>query len=122
ETGNDLEYVDLGSGRTATAIYSGPCALLDNNKLKCWGENLYGTTGIAGSEDVGDDIGEMGDDLPYVDLGSGITPTIVASGSFHNCAIVSGGDVKCWGKNTQGNLGIGSIDDRGDDEGEMGDG
>jgi len=66
-----LPVVNLGTGRTATAISAGfdhACALLDNASVKCWGENDYGKLGIGNSTHMGDDSGEMGDNLPVVDL------------------------------------------------------
>ena len=32
----------------------------------------------------------------------------IATGSYHTCVIVTGGGVKCWGRNNYGQLGIGS--------------
>ena len=42
EMGDNLAPIQLGSGRTATAISAGgshSCALLDNGQVKCWGNN-----------------------------------------------------------------------------------
>jgi len=44
-----LTGINLGTGRTATAIaagYSHSCALLDNASVKCWGRNAFGNLGI----------------------------------------------------------------------------
>ena len=44
-----LPVVNLGTGRTATAIEGGNfhnCALLDNASVTCWGRNNYGQLGI----------------------------------------------------------------------------
>ena len=68
--------VNLGTGRTARML-AGPnssrkyhvCALLDDYTVKCWGEDYEGALGNgAGSDNIGDDSGEMGDSLPVVDL------------------------------------------------------
>ena len=63
--------VDLGDGRTATAVAGGTahtCAILDDESLKCWGLNDYGQTGIP-TVHRGEQAGEMGDNLIFVDLG-----------------------------------------------------
>jgi hypothetical protein len=36
---------------------------------------------------------------------SGVSATAIASGGSHSCVIVNGGDVKCWGDNSKGQLG-----------------
>ena len=57
-----LPIVNLGTGRTATAIAAGrehTCAILDNSSVKCWGENLKGQLGIDSTTDMGKTSGEM---------------------------------------------------------------
>ena len=46
------------------------CVLLDNNSTKCWGKNTNGFLGLGDTLDRGDQPGEMGDNLPTVDLGT----------------------------------------------------
>ena len=38
---------------------------------------------------------------------------------IHTCAILDNGAVKCWGRNTYGQLGIDNTTTMGDDSGEM---
>ena len=124
EMGDSLPPVDLGAGRTATAISAGgyhTCALLDDGSVKCWGSNDDGGLGLGDDEDRGDGAGEMGDSLPPVDLGEGRTAVAVSTGYEFTCALLDDGSVKCWGYNSDGQLGLGDDEDRGDDAGEMGD-
>jgi alpha-tubulin suppressor-like RCC1 family protein len=126
EMGDNLPYVNLGTGRTAIDVEVGAhrgCVLLDNNKVKCWGENPGGELGYGDTKDRGLAPGEMGDNLPYVDLGTGRTAKALLVARFHNCAILDNDKVKCWGYNAfSGELGLGNTyDNRGDEPNEMGD-
>ena len=116
--------LDLGSGRTVLQVAAGTiygCALLDNYEVKCWGGNNFGQLGVGDTANRGDDAGEMGDNLPAVDLGSSRTATQIAAGHEHTCAILDNATVKCWGYNIFGELGLGDSAYRGDGAGEMGD-
>ncbi len=123
EMGSYLSRVPLGSGRTATIVSAGfshSCAILDNARLKCWGANGSGRLGLGDTNDRGDAPGEMGGNLPAVDLGTGRTATAVAAGYAHTCAILDDATVRCWGDNASGRLGLADTNDRGDAAGEMG--
>ena len=97
--------INLGTGRTAVAVSAGyrhTCAILDNGELKCWGEDYYGQ--------LGDGLGNSGNYAPSstpIDLGTGRTAVAVSAGSFHTCAILDNGDLKCWGSDARGQLGDG---------------
>ena len=124
ELGDSLSSVSLGTGRSATAISAGGfhvCAVLDDATLKCWGRNYAGQLGIESTSNRGDGAGEMGDSLPTVSLGTGRTAADVAGGQNHTCAVLDDDSAKCWGRNTDGQLGLGATDHRGDAAGEMGD-
>ncbi len=124
EMGDSLPAVALGAGRTATAISSSnahTCALLDNATVKCWGSNPDGRLGLGDQGNRGDNLNEMGDNLPVVSLGTGRTATAVSAGEVHTCALLDNATVKCWGANTSGRLGLGDVIFRGDDPNEMGD-
>ena len=119
-----LSYVNLGSGRTARAIAAGghhTCAVLDNGRIKCWGDNRSGQLGVADADTRGFGPGQMGDALPYVELGSNRTVRAIAAGFEHTCAVLDNGRVKCWGDNKFGQLGLGYTKSRGDSPDEMGD-
>lgn len=125
EMGADLPFVDVGIGRQVSKVSAGvsfTCALLDNGRVKCWGDNEYGQLGNgAGDVPVGDTAGQMGDALPYVDLGTGVVVKDLSTGSYSSCALLDNDSVKCWGDNLFGVLGYGDQDNRGDGPNEMGD-
>lgn len=83
------------------------CAILSGGVVKCWGNNARGQLGIgaADSDDRGDAPGEMGAALPAVNL-SGVPAKEIACGTFHTCALLTNGDVRCWGGNETAQLGI----------------
>ncbi|MBL8775209.1 MAG: carboxypeptidase regulatory-like domain-containing protein [Acidimicrobiales bacterium] len=123
EMGDDLPAIALGTGRTATAVTGGvshTCALLDNAKVKCWGDNAYGQLGQGDTTRRGEGPNEMGDNLPTVALGTGRTATAITAGETHVCALMDNGRIKCWGRNTSGELGLGDTANRGDGPTEMG--
>jgi len=116
--GNLLDAIELGTGRTATAIAAGyhhTCAILDNLSIKCWGSNNAGQLGLGDTSNRGDlttdGLGhrEMGDNLPVVNLGAGRTARGITAGESHTCALLDNFSVKCWGKNESGQLGLGDI-------------
>jgi len=124
EMGANLPAVDLGPGRAARAITAGfhhTCAILDDATVKCWGYGGLGQLGLGDATSRGDGPDEMGSNLPAVDLGTGVTPKAISAGIYFTCVIASNDAVKCWGKNTSGQLGLGDMTWRGDGPNEMGD-
>jgi alpha-tubulin suppressor-like RCC1 family protein len=124
EMGDNLPAVSLGTGKTARAISARAhftCALLNDNSVKCWGYNGNGQLGLGDVLLHGDGQDSMGDALPAVSLGTGKIPTKISAGYAHTCVLFIDGDVKCWGLNVFGELGLGDSLNRGDEDGEMGD-
>jgi len=123
EMGATLPSVSLGPGRSALQVTAGgnhTCARLDDGTVKCWGDNTVGQLGLGDTLQRGDGVGEMGATLPSVNLGPGRTALELAAGGSHTCARFDDGTVKCWGRNAEGQLGLGDTQGRGDDPGEMG--
>ena len=118
--GNNLPYVNLGTGRTAQSVSVGDisaCAILDNHELKCWGKAIgYGDSLFRGHYP-----GSMGDNLPSIDLGSGRTAISVEVGYDSYCALLDNQRLKCWGVADRGQTGYGDTISRGESENQMGD-
>jgi len=95
------------------------CTLTSTQDVKCWGEGLYGKLGYGDVNYRGDASSEMADYLPFVNL-DGENVVGVFLGADHSCVILSTNDLKCWGRNSVGQLGIGDSAYRGDAPNEMG--
>lgn len=93
------------------------CALLENGMVKCWGPNDYGQLGQGNTSIIGNNLAQMNNNLPPVDLGPDL-PIDIGVGSTFSCAVLNNGNVKCWGQGAY--LGYGSMQNRGDQPGEMG--
>ena len=107
--------VNLGTNKTAIQISAGvlfTCALLNDHTAKCWGYNSNKQLGqdIAnytgdGTNMIGNKPNQLGDNLPAIKVGSGKTINQLAAGSYHACALLNDGGVKCWGSYALGQLG-----------------
>ena len=124
EMGDYLPFVDLGTHQPITTLAVGfgtTCPLFADFKVKCWGYGNNGQLGSGNTQYLGDDPGEMGDNLTFVDFGVGVEPILIYSSDNHKCVITMDRMVKCWGYGTFGQLGYGSGADRGALPGQMGD-
>jgi alpha-tubulin suppressor-like RCC1 family protein len=124
EMGNALPAIDFGTGRTVKQLAGGgthACVILDNDTVKCWGDNRGGTLGLGDTVNRGNAPGQMGNALPAVNLGAGRTARQLAVGGSHACAVLDNGKLKCWGLNDWGQLGLGDTATRGDQTSDMGD-
>jgi alpha-tubulin suppressor-like RCC1 family protein len=124
QMGDALPLVDLGTSAKVTSLVAGynhTCALFDNGKVKCWGLNSSGELGLGDTKNRGESPTQMGAHLPFVDLGTDARVTSIAASASFTCALLDAGQIKCWGNNFGGVLGLGDTSHRGDDPGEMGD-
>eukprot|EP00971_Amphidinium_carterae_P290686 5772381-Amphidinium_carterae.1 len=82
------------------------CSLFRSGRVKCFGDNIHGQLGLGDVEPRGDDYAELGDLLAFVDLGEGVSAASITCGANHTCALLSNGEVKCWGSNSFAQLGV----------------
>jgi len=122
---SDMANLPAVAGLPAAAAqlalgYNRSCALLVNGQVYCWGINGSGAVGVGTGK--GAAPGTTFYRSPQlVDLGS--TPAVeIATFTRHTCVRFVGGELKCWGENYLGALGIGmpTGHDIGDEPGEMG--
>lgn len=77
------------------------CAVLTSTQVRCWGSNIEGGLGTGtGSSPI--------NAKPVVDQsGGGNLSNVrqVSAGFAHTCAVLLGGQVRCWGRNDEGELG-----------------
>ena len=92
----------------AVAIGAGAlhaCALLGRGEVACWGYN--------GRGQLGNGAFTVSTEPTPAAIVSGLSGAIaIAAGSDHTCAIVAGGEVRCWGWNASGQLGDGTYTNR----------
>ena len=94
----------IGLAGPAKGIAAGldhTCAILNDGRVQCWGDNARGQLGDGTREDKNSPV-----------LVNNLRDVIatVAAGRFHTCALAIDGDLHCWGTNNRGQLGTGTLD------------
>ena len=121
--GDNLPFVDLGTNVRVRQIAMKNlhvCVVTTDDRVKCWGDNSFGQLGLGDTNHRGTSASQMGDNLPYVELGVQFTVEEIVCGAHHTCALLDTGDIKCFGNNDQGQLGYQDTEHRGDGPNEMG--
>lgn len=113
--GFDTPAAPYSDGNPRNALLHGPvdqfslgrdhtCVVYASGVVDCWGGN--------------NSFGELGRNhttpalthtpMPVVGLPPGSHPIKISAGTFHTCVLLSDHSLMCWGRNDQGELGIGS--------------
>lgn len=110
------EYGQLGNDTTTDSLVATPvhgldnvisveaggahtCALRSDGSLFCWGDNARGQLGD------GTTTTRL---TPTLVSGLGASASALTAGGLHTCAITGTGAAKCWGDNSNGQLGDGT--------------
>lgn len=74
------------------------CGLMNNGVVKCWGKNHYGQLGEGSVESkmIATEVVRLN-----------AKAVSIATGDDHSCALLDNGEMKCWGRNSFGQLGQG---------------
>jgi alpha-tubulin suppressor-like RCC1 family protein len=100
------------SGTSVAANGNSSCAILTSGTVDCWGGSGEGELGdgATGGPDTCDGYSGT-ENLPCstTPVSTGISATSLAVGYGGYCAIVTSGGVDCWGDNTEGELGVGTM-------------
>ena len=91
-----------GSASQVSAGFSHTCARLSSGSVECWGDNSSSALGAKSTI--------KNAEKPSVVQGLSAVSQVVA-GDHDSCAVLSSGIVKCWGLNTSGQLGNGTVGD-----------
>lgn len=109
-----LGYVDIGE--EIISLKSGPnhlCSLLKSENLICWGNSSGGILGQGNLNKIG--FSESISSVPTIYFG-GETVKDYFVGGNHTCANLSNDELYCWGRNNNGQLGLGHTNNIGDNE------
>jgi alpha-tubulin suppressor-like RCC1 family protein len=96
DASSDPRIVQLATA----ANYGMSCAVLSDGGLRCWGNVHMG----------GELIGDNEHPREAGDISTGGTIAEVAIGGGSACVRYDGGNVRCWGYNSSGQLGYGNMD------------
>lgn len=89
--------------KQVAAGYSFACAVLTDDKVRCWGDNSYGQIGQGAGDATA--VYRTPKEVPNL---TGVRAMAATFGSA--CALMFDGTVRCWGTNASGQLGTGVVD------------
>ena len=113
----EFSVTPLDFGDDAVQITTGlshACALFENGDVRCWGDNFSGQLGQGHTDNLGDT--EVATTIDPIDFGEDGEVTAIAAGDDHTCALFDDGVLKCWGRGSNGELGLGDVENVGDNE------
>src|SRR5690554_2266450 len=141
DDGKDIELTEKMIERIANPHlalgYNHSCFILSNENVSCWGSNQYGQLGhgnktkeeiekellerrkngdVITEEEIEAEQNKLSSSTPVKvkDSNGVMTGAIkISAGENHTCALLAGGNVKCWGSNSNGQLGNSQLSTQG---------
>lgn len=74
------------------------CALMEDGTVQCWGSDAFNQLGLG--------VNDFNDPFPQPVVGV-VNAVKVEAGGAHTCALKKSGDLLCWGRNNNGQIGTG---------------
>jgi hypothetical protein len=93
-----LRFRHVAAGQNHT------CAIADDGALYCWGQD-FDNDGYAGPIGL---PGAASYPVP-TQVGDGHDWAAISTDTFHTCGLRAGGELWCWGRNAEGQLGVGDM-------------
>ena len=105
-----VEFPDIPAEETGYSVWTaGPrhgCGLTDKQTVECRGQNIFGQLGISSCD--------WGRPSATPVTGQAGPARQIAAGRVHTCALLTDGQIACWGLNNNGQLGDGTGGGSGD--------
>jgi alpha-tubulin suppressor-like RCC1 family protein len=99
-----VDVTGLTSGVAAVSLGGeSSCALTTSGGMRCWGRNIYSQLGDGTTTQRTTSVNVTG-------LTSGVSA--ISVGDQHACALTTSGGMKCWGRNSSGQVGDNSTSTR----------
>lgn len=95
--GTDTNWVSISAG----SQYN--CGIRDDGTLWCWGSDSWGRLGLGEDRSPSLEPAQVGADTDW---------SQVSARAEHTCAVRQSGTLWCWGRGAEGQLGIGSTEQR----------
>jgi alpha-tubulin suppressor-like RCC1 family protein len=96
-------YAGFAVAISAASAGDHACLLTSGGIIRCWGNNGSGQLGNGMVNTTG--VTMPGEATPDTVSGLTGTPSAVFAGGFHTCALMTNGDLDCWGDDTDSELG-----------------
>ena len=96
--GDATAFAYFRTTQVATGAYH-TCALKLDGTVKCWGRNDEGQLGRGTNQSINNS-----NEFPQT-VTNLSNVVALAAGGFHNCVLLVGGSVQCWGNNHDGQAG-----------------
>jgi alpha-tubulin suppressor-like RCC1 family protein len=106
DSANPMTVVGLSGVLEIAAGAQNACARSADMKVKCWGDDQYGAVGNGTVDPAQFFTTPSPIVMPLIAKIAAITVGSGQVGWGHGCALIAGGELKCWGWGIDGELGV----------------